>query len=362
MRGLLAKTHLDGFIVAILATVTLAALLPARGDVAAVLSNVVTWSIALLFFLYGVRLSPRDAMNSLKHWPLHLTILAFTFLTFPIIGMALRVLEPAVLGHSLYTGVLFLTLVPSTVQSSVAFVSIARGNIAGAVVSASASNLLGIFLTPVLVVVMSSIGFMQGTSVPISIDARSILDICAQLLLPFLLGQLFRLVNKHNAWAAAAPTRLVDRGAILLVVYAAFSEGMREGIWQLVTIWQLLMVVALAVLLVTCLLTLTRLAARKIGFDRADTIAIQFCASKKSLATGLPMAAVLFAGGQVGLIVLPLMIYHQVQLMICSWLAARYARDPRELTSKKSESGSGALGHAQSTLSDDSAALPRARS
>lgn len=326
IRGALSRARIDGFILAILAAVLVAAILPARGVYAEILDWVVVAAIALLFFLYGTRLHPREALEGLKHWRLHLLILAFTFVLFPIIGLALKPVVEPMIGHDLYLGLLFLCLVPSTVQSSIAFTSIAHGNVPGAIVSASTSNLLGVFITPLLVVAL-----MRGESSGIHIDLSSVLKIVAEILVPFILGQLARpWVGKFFA-RHAAPTRFADRGSIVLVVYAAFGEGVRQGIWGQVDVWQVIAVSVVSLVLVAVMLILTRWVPQRLHFDRGDVIAVQFCGTKKSLATGLPMATVLFAGSSsVGLIVLPLMIFHQIQLVICSWLASRYAREVPE--------------------------------
>ncbi len=323
---MLTRFRIDGFIVAILVVVGIATILPAGEDIAPALDWIVHIAIGLLFFLYGARLHPREALDGLKHWRLHLTILACTFLVLPAIGVALRALEPHVLSAELYTGVLYLTLVPSTVQSSIAFTSIARGNVAGSIVSASASNLLGVVLTPGLVLLMASVHLM-GSGGAIRISGNAILDILLQLLLPFVLGQVARPLVGGFVTSHKKPLKLVDRGSILLVVYSAFSAGMRQDIWHTVSAWQILLLVVLATVIVAVMLWLTAWMSRRLGFSREDRIAVQFCGTKKSLASGLPMAFVLFAGQPVSVIVLPLMVFHQVQLMMCSWLASRYSRD-----------------------------------
>nr|WP_124711420.1 bile acid:sodium symporter family protein [Gordonia insulae] len=320
-RGLLSRSPLDGFILAILGAVLLAAVLPARGAAADVLEWVVIVAIALLFFLYGTRLHPREALEGLKHWRLHLTILAFTFVAFPLIGLAMRPIVEPIVGADLYAGLLFLCLVPSTVQSSIAFTSIAHGNVPGAIVSTSASNIIGVFLTPLLVVALMT------TQNDVHIDGTSVLKIVGQILVPFVLGQLARPWVGGFFTGHARATRFADRGSIVLVVYAAFSEGVRDGIWSVVDAGQVVAVAIISLILIVVMLLLTRWVPRRLGFDRGDVIAIQFCGTKKSLATGLPMATVLFAGSTVGLIVLPLMIFHQIQLILCSWLATRYGRD-----------------------------------
>lgn len=313
--------RLDPLIVLIVLAVIVAIIIPVRGVAADWFDVAVKIAIALLFFLYGARLSTQEALNGLKHWRLHLTILAITFGIFPLIGIGLEPMT-AFVSEDIYRGILFLTLVPSTVQSSVAFISIAKGNVAGAIVSASLSNLAGVFLTPLLVMLIMSAG--GG----VHVDSQVFLDIAIQLLLPFILGQVCRRWVKN--FAANKATKIVDRGSIAMVVYSAFSAGMVAGIWSTVSVLEIIYLIVFAILLVMAMLWFTLFMATRLGFNRADSIAIQFCGTKKSLATGLPMAAVIFGGANIGLLILPLMIFHQVQLMICAWLAARYGRDAQE--------------------------------
>ncbi|WIM70955.1 bile acid:sodium symporter family protein [Corynebacterium suedekumii] len=309
----------DPLIVLIILAVIVAIIAPARGEFAEWFAVATNLAIALLFFLYGARLSTREALNGLLHWKLHLTILVFTFVVFPLLGWALQPLT-LVISEGLYLGILYLTLVPSTVQSSVAFTSIAKGNVAGSIVAASASNLAGVFLTPLLVLLFMSAG--DG----VHVDAQVFIDIALLLLLPFVLGQLLRRWVKGIA--ANKATKVVDRGSITMVVYSAFSAGMVDGVWGQVTVGEIIFLVVFSTIFVVVMLWLTRFTALRLGFNDADMKAIQFCGTKKSLATGLPMASVIFGGASLGLLILPLMIFHQIQLMICSWLAARYAREP----------------------------------
>lgn len=312
---------IDPYVLLLLGTVCLAALLPARGTAADVASGASTAAIAFLFFLYGARLSTREAVDGLRHWRLHVTVLACTFVLFPVLGLAARGLVPVLLTQPLYQGLLFLTLVPSTIQSSIAFTSIARGNVPAAICAGSFSSLVGIVLTPLLAAAL--LGNSGG-----GFSADSIVKIVLQLLVPFVAGQLLRpwigeFVKRHKKVLG-----LVDRGSILLVVYTAFSEGMVKGIWHQVSAVRLggLLVVEAALLAV--MLLVTWYGAKALGFARADRVAIQFAGSKKSLASGLPMASVLF-GAHASLAVLPLMLFHQMQLMVCAVIAKRRAHDPQ---------------------------------
>jgi len=316
----LARLPVDTFLLALLAVVALAAVFPAGGSAANVLSVATKVAIALLFLLYGARLSPNEALHGLRHWRLHLLVLAATFVAFPLLGLAARALVPSVLTPDLYTGVLFLCLVPSTVQSSIAFTSIAHGNVPAAIVSASLSNILGVVLTPLLVVLL-----MHTTGAP-RIDGSAVLDIVVQLLLPFIAGQLLRpwlapWVHRH-----ALVTKAFDRGSILLVVYTAFSMSIAEHIWSTVSPWRVVAVAGVCVVLLAIMLGVTVGMSGLARLNRADATVVLFCGSKKSLASGLPMALVFFGTGAVGLIMLPLMIFHQIQLFVCAVIASRMSR------------------------------------
>lgn len=315
------RFRVDTFLLAIIVAAVVATLLPARGVGEVILGHAMTAGIALLFFLYGARMHPRETLDGLRNWRLHVAILVATYAMFPLLGLALAGLVPlGILTPSLYLGLAYTTLLPSTVQSSVTFTSIARGNVAGAVVAASLSNLLGVFLTPLLVIAL------MNTSGQAQVHPRAVLDIVLQILVPFVLGQASRRWTEGFVTRRKKPLKYVDQGIIVLVVYSAFSAGRRERMWQEVTLPQIAGLVAVCLVLLALVLALTWWVAGRLGFSREDRIAIQFCGSKKSMATGLPMAAVLFAGQPIGLIALPLMIFHQAQLMACSALAQRYAR------------------------------------
>ncbi|WEN16781.1 bile acid:sodium symporter [Rhodanobacter sp. AS-Z3] len=310
----------DNFTLALLATVVLASLLPCRGDTARIFDIITDAAIALLFFLHGAKLPRSAIVQGLTHWRLHLTVFAGTFVLFPLLGLALRPLGHALLTPDLYLGILFVCALPSTVQSSIAFTSIAGGNVSAAVVSASMSNLIGIALTPLLVgLLLATHG--GGTS------WHGVLNIVLQLLLPFTLGHIARrwigeLVDQHKPLL-----RFTDQGTILLVVYAAFSAAVVEGLWHDTPISALLSTLAMCGLLLALVMPTLTWAARRLGFSREDEITIVFCGSKKSMASGIPMAKILFAGqlGGLGALVLPLMIFHQLQLMVCAVVARRYA-------------------------------------
>ncbi len=320
MLRFLSRLPIDRYLLALVGMVALAAILPARGQAAEVMEGVVTAAIALLFFLYGARMSPAAIGAGLMHWRLQGAVLLSTFVLFPLLGLGLVFLMRGSLQPDLLTGMLYLCLLPSTVQSSIAFSSIAGGNVAGALTSASLSNLLGVIVTPLLVGLM--IGGAGG-----GIHLQSILDIGLQILAPFAVGQICRPLLKDWLGRRARLTGLVDRGSILLIVYAAFSEGVVAGVWSQVAPADLAKVVGLNIALLAVVLSLTLAAGRLLRFEKPDRIVILFCGSKKSMATGIPMAGILFAGHAVPLIVLPIMLFHQIQLFACTLIAQRYARE-----------------------------------
>ncbi|PZU61831.1 MAG: hypothetical protein DI552_01965 [Brevundimonas sp.] len=323
MTALLNRLRLDPYILAIMAMVVLAAVLPARGAGKDVLDVVVHAAIAILFFIYGAKISPAAIWAGITHWRLQGLVFATTFVVFPVIGLGIVALTRGHLDDGLVTGLLFLCLLPSTVQSSIAFTSIARGNVPAAICCASVSNLAGVVITPVLATM-----FLSAQSGGLSLDA--VRDIALQILLPFVLGQVARPIVGDWFTRQRTLTMLVDRGSILLVVYSAFSAGVVAGIWSQVTPQSLALVVVLDLLMLAIVLVFTTAASRLLRFSVEDEIAIVFCGSKKSMASGLPMANIIFPAATVGLIVLPLMLFHQMQLMVCAALARRYSRRPEE--------------------------------
>jgi sodium/bile acid cotransporter 7 len=310
-------SRIDRFLAAILLTVAFAAVLPARGEAAAAGGWLADAAIVLLFFMHGAKLSPEEALVGARHWRLHVMVFLGTFALFPLLGISARFLAPGFLPGPLWAGVILLTVLPSTVQASIVFTSVAGGNVPAAMCSATASSLLGVFLTPLIA------GFLLASH-GLDISARSVLGIVVQLLLPFVAGQLLR------PWIGAYLTRhpralkSVDYGSVLILVYAAFSHGVVDGIWHQIEAGDLFKVALVDIALLAAVMAILTFASRQLGFSRADEITIVFCGSKKSLANGVPMATLLFAG-HVGLIIIPLMVFHQIQLMVCASLARHYA-------------------------------------
>lgn len=321
MGSVCACLRSEWFVLALILVVTAASVLPCYGAGAEILSRLAVLAISSVFFLQGARLSRDAVFSGVTHWRLHLVIMSTTFVLFPVLGLGVVSLFERALPESLRIGVLFVCVLPSTVQSSIALTSIAGGNIPGAICAATVSNLTGILLTPVL---LTALVHVHGGG----FDLAGLWKIILELLVPFTAGHLLRprignWVDRNRAVLAIA-----DRGSILLVVYAAFSGAVTHGIWQQLPPATLALLVLIDGMLLSAVLVLMTAGSRALAASRADEVAVVFCASQKSLVTGVPMANVMFAGSAVGVILLPIMLYHMLQLFVCAWLARRYADLP----------------------------------
>lgn len=306
----------DAFILTLIGVLLLATFVPAAGRAADAVGIVATSAVVMLFFLHGLRL-PRDGLiAALVHWRLHLAILATTFIAVPLFSLALSAALPSLLPAGLWAGVLFLATLPSTVQMSIALTSMAGGNVGAAVTAAAVSNLLGVVATPLVAGILLS---ASGGEVPVS----GIWKIIVQLLLPFAAGHLLR--PWLGAWAQRQKSLLswADRATVLIAVYAAFSAAVIQGIWRQFSPITVVLLVAVCALLLAMVLLWTRLAARWFGFAPGDARALRYAGATKSLVSGVPMARVLFPSAEIGLVMLPIMIYHQLQLMVGAALARR---------------------------------------
>lgn len=319
--NMLKLLALDRFTLLLVAMVVLASFLPVSGSAAHFFNVITTIAIAILFFLHGAKLSREAIVQGIMHWKFHVLVFAFTFALFPILGLLAKPVLLPMLGQELYWGFLFMCFLPSTVQSSIAFTSVAKGNVASAVCSASFSNIIGMFITPVLVSV-----FILGKSEHEFDPTSSIIQITLLLLLPFVLGQLFRPLVYPHMIKVPRLVKSFDQGSILMVVYGAFSSAVIAGLWNEVS-WQTLLLLVLACsVFLTVIMLLAYYLPKVFGFNRKDQIAIFFCSSKKTLASGVPMAQILFIGQPLGMIVLPIMIFHQIQLMVCGIIANRWSK------------------------------------
>lgn len=313
---------LDPFLLLMIAAVVLATAFPATGQMAVFVDGLGTFGVALLFFLHGAALSPKTILAGLKQWQLHLFILTTTFVVFPLIVQPLRLLPQSIVPADLMLGFLYLGVLPSAVSSSIAYTAMARGNVPAAVCNSAGSNVFGLLLTPFLM------SLLIDSSAASAMDlGRTFQDVCLQLLLPFGLGQIAHLWI--GGWLGRNKTFLsnYDQWVIVLIIYSAFSQSVTAGLWQVLPLSGLLAAVVICTILLIVVVLFTTQGAKFLGFTREDEIAAVFCGSKKSLASGLPLAQVLFAGAPgFGMIVLPIMLYNQIQIMLGAILARRYLR------------------------------------
>jgi solute carrier family 10 (sodium/bile acid cotransporter), member 7 len=323
--NMLSRIFPDKFIFILLATIGLATLLPAQGRGLELASQISNAAIFSLFFFHGLRLPREAVVAALTHWRLQLAVLAVVFAAIPLLGVTLsRVAEP-MLAPELWTGVIFLCVLPSTVQAAIASASMARGNVAASVVASALTNLAAVFLTPLLFALLGRIGAAEG-------DMSAIGRIMTMLLLPFALGQMSRRwlkgwAERHKVWIGR-----LDRTTIIITVYVAFSAAVIEGLWSRIDGAEMVRLTVLIILLQIAAFAVAYALGRALGLTRADRVTLFFAGAHKSLATGAPMARILFPAAQAGMIVIPLMLYHQIQLMVSAWIAARWAQVPDRAT------------------------------
>ena len=281
--------HLDRFTTGIIISLVLGIVLPCQGSSAVLFEGLTQAAIILLFFLYGVKLSRKSVLEGLLNWRLQGMVFFYTFVFFPVIIPLLQPAFEPLVGSALYMGLVYVACLPSTVQSSIAFTSVAGGNVPAAVCSASVSSLLGVFLTP------------------------------------FLAGQLSQPLLRK--WVLGHKTLIGwnDRATIWLVVYTSFSNATSGGYWDKLEWLQLAGLVIVCLLILLLAFAATWYSSGLMHFSREDRIAIVFCGSKKSLAVGAPMMMAIFGHLDNNLLI-PLMVFHQVQLMVCAWLARIWQR------------------------------------
>jgi sodium/bile acid cotransporter 7 len=314
----------DWFLIGMVVAVALAWLFPGPGAKGGWMHPelVTNLGVSLIFFLHGLALPFAALRAGTLQWRLHLVVQACTYLLFPAMAILLLKATGATMTPGLRLGFFFLGALPSTVSSSVAMTAAARGNVAAAVFNATLSSLIGVVVTPAWLAWYA--GARNGESLPLT---HVILDLVKWLVLPLVIGQLLR--PWLGAWASRNKRLIntVDRGTILLLVYTSFCESMAQGVWTGQGDSSLGITLAGSAILLAAALVLTSAACRALGFSREDRIAAVFCGSKKTLASGVPMAQLIFGRSpELGLILLPIMVYHPLQLVVCGILAGRWAR------------------------------------
>ncbi len=319
MAVLVKRLIPDNFVLLLLGTIVLASVLPVSGTAASIAATIMAAAIFLLFFLHGLRLPRADVLTAMRNWRLQLIVFLFVFAAMPLAGQIIAPMAALFLPAIFVTGLIYLTILPSTVQSAISYSSIAGGNVAASVMAAATSNLSAIFITPILVVLL--IGGTDGGT----IGSDIIIKIAAIILLPFAFGQIAQ--AWLGAWAKRRKSLLsfTDKTAIAIAVYVAFSASVVAGLWQMVDAATLSILIGFILILLIFAFGAAWLTGHLFRIPNDDRISLLFAGSHKSIATGAPLAAVIFAGPEAGAIVLPAIIYHQLQLIVSAPIASRLA-------------------------------------
>lgn len=316
--SLLRRLLPDRFILLLMATLVAATLLPARGQVLVAIDWTSNAAIFVLFFLHGARLSPQAVLDGAKRWRLHAAILGFGYIAMPAMMLGVSHALQGQFTPGLLLGLIFLGVLPTTVQSSIAYASMARGNIAASVIASAASNVLGVVLAPLLLAVLASTAFGE-------FSLSSIGRVAMLLLLPFALGQALRRLVLPSIQRHAKIAGMMDKLTIVLAVYTAFAEAAAQGLWRRIGPGELAALMALVLVLLLIVFAAAWGLGAVLGLNREDRVTLLFSGAQKSLATGAPMARILFPPAIAGAVILPLLIYHQLQLMLSAWIAPRIA-------------------------------------
>ncbi len=317
-----ARARLDPFVAAIVATLLLGLVVPVPAGGRTAVAAVADVAVVLLFLAYGMRLRTAEVVASLRNARLQGAVLAATYVAFPVLGLAVSAAARPALGPQLATGLLFVSLLPGTIQSSIALTGVARGNLPSAISAATLSNVTGMLLTPALVLLLLGQAATPGFG-----GARAVL---LQLLLPFVVGQLLQ--GWAGPWARRHPVLMliVDRGTILIVVFSGVTAATAAGVWAAITPLSLGSLVAACLVVLAVMLTATWWAARRLHLPAADRVVLLLCGSQKSLATGLPMAGVLFPAATAATVAVPVILFHQLQMIVGAVIARRLARRPSD--------------------------------
>ena len=322
IRSLAVRAGLDWFLLALLAMIGLAYLWPSPGIQQGFFSidSLADYGVSLIFFFYGLRLSPDKLRAGLGNWRLHLTIHLTTFVVFPLVILALRPFFETTDTRLLWLGAFYVAALPSTVSSSVVMVSIAGGNMPAAIFNASISSLIGVFLTPLWM------GLVLSTESGEYDLAGVIWKLTLQVIVPVVLGLL---LNRRLGWLAEQykkGLRYFDQVVILMIVYTSFCESFSRRMFEGLKATDLVILGASMLGFFFLIYGFVHLVSSLLHFNREDRITALFCGSKKSLVQGSVMANVLFPGNMAGIVLLPIMMYHALQLIVASVLAQAMAR------------------------------------
>ena len=316
------KPKTDLFFLAILAVIVLAYLFPFWGSSQSPIPLNVMGSIgvSLIFFFYGLKLSPLKIRTGLKNWKLHLLVQLSTFLLFPIIVLLALPFVADGASNMYWLSFLFLAAIPSTVSSSVVMVSVAKGNVPAAIFNASISGLIGIVITPLWMGL-----FLQGSATEFELGPVYV-KLLSQILLPVLLGLALQKYLGRFAGKYSRVLSYFDKAVILLIVFKSFADSFYENLFAGIQFFELILLSVATLLLFLVVYFCIGWWALQLGFNREDRITALFCGTKKSLVHGTVFSKILFSASfPIAVILLPLMLFHAFQLLLTSIFAAKFA-------------------------------------
>lgn len=315
---ILSKFGLNGFFLGLVAVVVLAFYFPEWGSVDSVLplSEIAQYGVSIIFFFYGLKLSPEKLKAGLFNWRLHLLIQSSTFILFPLIIILIHTFWGTIGDDLLWLGVFYVAALPSTVSSSVVMVSIAGGNMPAAIFNASISSILGVFVTPVWMAL-----FMDDMHTDID-TTEVIIKLCFQVLVPVIVGLLLHRWLGRFTERYKNALRLFDQTIILLIVFTSFCESVSGDMFVGFSIIEILLISVAMLILFLSMFGIMYVLSILLKLNREDRIAVLFCGSKKSLVQGAVMGKALFPDPvMLGVVLLPLMLYHALQLIVSGMIA-----------------------------------------
>lgn len=320
MIQLLAKVGINGFFFCLIGMIVVAYFYPSLGTEQSILHlpQIAEYGVSLIFFFYGLKLNPEKLKAGLSNWRLHLAIQLTTFVLFPLMVLGVGHVFAMDTSSLIWIGVFYLAALPSTVSSSVVMVAIADGNLPAAIFNASISSIIGIFITPIW---MSGLLQQQDANFDVS---HVMIRLCVEVLLPVVLG--YFLHKKLGKWAERYNNtlRMFDQGVILLIVYTSFCESFASNMFSSHSVAEIAQLGFWMLVFFLAVFGIMNLISHWFHFNRQDRITVLFCGSKKSLVQGAVMGKVLFPNPVVlGVVLLPLMIYHALQLMVGSMIAQK---------------------------------------
>ena len=319
------KIKIDPFVYAIISAVFLAYLIPFFGDralVKPILLGISSVGISLIFFFYGLKLNYTIIKEVIKNWKVHVIVQSATFILFPLIVLLFYPFVRTDIAHTLWLAVFFLAVLPSSVSASVVMVAVAKGNVPAAIFNASLSGIIGILITPIWMSYFIEVQTME-------FDFSEIyFNLVTEIIVPLILGILLQ--RFFGVWAIrnAAKISMFDKSIILLIVFKSFSESFLEGIFNSIGIFDMTILIFAVIFLFWLVYYIIRFVCFRLNINREDSIAIQFCGSKKSLIHGSVMSKIMFANLPfVGIMLLPLMLFHGFQIVFVSFIAAKKAKE-----------------------------------